>query len=265
MSEEYSRLSSIIRNIVSKNSFSEADAERAAEDIKLYYDAGNLNLYSETYRWLSDSNTNEEDFEYLVSRLDLVEKYFSLEDSEKKEKFIKLKDYIILEALRASDFSDIRRIADIAKQQVIEVKKIQEEFEESRKASHTQSITVLSIFTGIAMAFFGGFSLLGSAFERLGQSGVVFSELVMLILIVGLILFNTVYLLLYCASKINKNVLVSSKHLNCDKCAYKPPCKENFWKRKFNFIWRYPLASGINIVMILIIVVLLICRIYNVI
>lgn len=98
MSEEYSRLSSIIRNIVSKNSFSEADAERAAEDIKLYYDAGNLNLYSETYRWLSDSNTNEEDFEYLVSRLDLVEKYFSLEDSEKKEKFIKLKDYIILEA-----------------------------------------------------------------------------------------------------------------------------------------------------------------------
>ena len=165
MSEEYSRLSSIIRTIVSKDSFTEEDAKRAAEDIKSYYDAGNLNLYSETYKWLS--NSNEGDFEYLVSNLEKVGKYFSQEDEEKKEKFIKLKDYVVLEALRASDFADIRKITEAAKRQVIEAKKIQEEFEESRKASHSQSITVLSIFTGIAMAFFGGFSLLGSAFERL--------------------------------------------------------------------------------------------------
>lgn len=260
MENENSRLYSIIRQIVSKDKFTDKDAEIAANDIKAYYDAGNPNLYSATYRWLVGSN--EDDFEYLVERLENIEEYFGDACPEKKEKFLKLKDYILLEALRASDFADIRKITNDAKKQLVETRKIQDEFEENRKASHSQSITVLSIFTGIAMAFFGGFSLLGSAFERLGQPGVIFSDLVLIILIVGLILFDTVYLLIYCASKINKNALVSSRHANCNEC--QTNCQKD-WRKFFSFIWRYPLPSSINIVFVALIVFLLIGRYFEII
>ena len=226
-------LSDIIRSIVTKDNFDLKDAQEYACQINAYYLTGQPNLYSETYKWLT--YCNEENFEYLDDRLTKIQDVMNELYPKYSEKYNKLKDYIILEGIRANEFADVRKIAKEANQALTKIKEMSKDIEENKKSSNTQSITVLSIFTGIAMAFFGGFSLLGSAFERLGQNEVVFSELVILVLIIGLIMFDTVYLLLFCASKINRNALVSSKHLDCEKCNYKKSCK-NTWKARFSFL-----------------------------
>lgn len=144
------------------------------------------------------------------------------------------------------------------------INKKQNEVQKKLDAIDTQSITVLSIFTGIAMAFFGGFSLLGSAFERLGQPGVSFLELLILVLVIGLILFDTVYLLLFCVSKINNHPLVNPDHKDCTQCdrTATKQCK-NKRSRYINFIWKYPLPSWVNIWMLVIIAILFIIAVFH--
>ena len=123
-------------------------------------------------------------------------------DARGLERVTKLADYILLEQARKGVQSslelDVKRNLGEAKRTLDELKSLKEDIEDSRKESSAQTITVLSIFTGIAMAFFGGFSLLGSAFDSL-QYGVPAVAIVSLI--VGLILFNTIFVFLYVASK----------------------------------------------------------------
>lgn len=252
-------LSDIIRRIVAQNQFSQKEAEEFAREINVYYLEGQPNLYSETYQWLT--YYNEENFEYLIERLNKIQDVFNISYSKYSEKFCKLKDYVILEAMRASEFSDIKKTAEDAAKYFTSIKKLSEEIEENKKNSNAQSITVLSIFTGVAMAFFGGFSLLGSAFERLGQPGVSFLELLILVLVIGLILFNTVYLLLYCASKINHNALINENHKDCNQCK-RWSCKNKRY-RIFNFLWKYPLVSGIDIFLLVSILILFLIAIFH--
>ena len=131
------------------------------------------------------------------------------------------------------------------------MKSLKGEIEDSRKESSAQTITVLSIFTGIAMAFFGGFSLLGSAFDSL-QYGMPAVAIVSLI--VGLILFNTIFVFLYVASKISGNPISGCGNRDCVSCEDKPSCKEQkcFLKRIFK---RYQLICVINGVLLLLLLV----------
>lgn len=249
-------------------------AQEFADEFEAYYEAGQWNLYSPTYAWLSEVNADAA--EYIYERLQSIENILKSRNSKHLKDFSKFRDYISLEAARASDFDDVQKSADRAEEAIREIddtrkavlgeyQKLKEEIETDRKNANTQSITVLSIFTGIAMAFFGGFSLLGSAFSALTSNP--WYVIMLISSVIGLILFNTVYGLLGIASRISGNPSTQPGHDNCLKCTLDDRCDKKHqkgflkrWLRKFRR--KYPYAFAINIILIAILAIsLIICAI----
>ena len=195
-------LSNLIKEIIrsGEENWRSSDSEAVkgfASYFMKYYTDGNYNMYSASYRWLLDAEDGTD--EYLGRRLGLIEEYLkSVEDLPDRvlEKFIKLRDYITLEAARSERYKSMRELSDRAEKKLSEIEEIAQKAEEERKDSAGQTITVLSIFTGIAMAFFGGFSLLGSAFDNIEHG---LSAAAVMAILVGIVLFNTVFSFIYFA------------------------------------------------------------------
>lgn len=235
-----------------------------AERFETYYEEGNYNLYSPTYEWLSGADQDVAD--YLERRLGDIEQIFRANKSSHLREFVKLRDYIILEAARANDFAVVQEVATRGEKSWDEVRKLNDEIkmdmkrlkedaQEDRKNTNTQSITVLSIFTGIAMAFFGGFSLLGSAFNALGENKVPLPDIAIISLIIGFVLFNTIFALIGIACRISGIPPTQPDHSNCSECVRTDRCDkeyaDNFLKRWFvRFKRKYPYALAVNIIIV---------------
>lgn len=215
-------------------------------------------MYSASYRWIIDAEDGTE--EYLSHRLDLIETYlrhFEQADEKVLEKFVKLRDYISLEAARATRYRDVKILSDNAQGMLSKIEMISEKAEEERKDSAAQTITVLSIFTGIAMAFFGGFSLLGSAFNNIAYG--LPSAAIMAIL-VGIVLFNTVFSFIYFASRISGHRISNCEAESCTNCQNKCNPKSTeagfhpiVWLEKFNA--KYPYIVAVNALLTVLLVV----------
>lgn len=256
-------LSNLIKEIIRsgeenwRSSDSEAVKDFASRFIK-YYTDGNYNMYSASYRWLLDAEDGTD--EYLGHRLGLIEEYLkNVEDLPDRvlEKFIKLRDYITLEAARSERYKSMRELSDRAEKKLSEIEEIAQKAEEERKDSAGQTITVLSIFTGIAMAFFGGFSLLGSAFDNIEHG---LSAAAVMAILVGIVLFNTVFSFIYFASRISGHRISNCKAETCDECT--KICydeNQNFFirgLRKHNT--KYPYIVNVNILLVVLLVVFLV-------
>ena len=238
------RLSSLIKKIALADRMDDKTAEQYAEELNDYYNSGHYNLYSATYQWMRRDAADDSDMEYLSINFDqIIAAYKRIypADARGLERVTKLADYILLEQARKGVQSslelDVKRNLGEAKRTLDELKSLKEDIEDSRKESSAQTITVLSIFTGIAMAFFGGFSLLGSAFDSL-QYGVPAVAIVSLI--VGLILFNTIFVFLYVASKISGNPISGCGNRECISCQDDCEGKESWRKRlskRYQFIY----------------------------
>lgn len=64
----------------------------------------------------------------------------------------------------------------------------------------TELVSVLSIFSGVVIAFFGGLSFLGSSISSI--QNVIIYKSVLVCVLCGLVLFNLIFLLLYIVGKI---------------------------------------------------------------
>ena len=252
------RLSSLIKNIAHADRMDDATAETYAEELNEYYNSGHYNLYSATYQWMRRDAADDSDMEYLSINFDqIIAAYQRRYPTDKKglERVTKLADYILLEQARKGVQSslelDVKRNLGEAKRTLDELKSLKEDIEDSRKESSAQTITVLSIFTGIAMAFFGGFSLLGSAFDSL-RYGVPAVAIVSLI--VGLILFNTIFVFLYVASKISGNPISGCGNRDCVSCDVQDNCEgKTSWRKRISK--RYQLIYVIDIALIILLVI----------
>ncbi len=90
--------------------------------------------------------------------------------------------------------------------------------------TQAQIITILSIFAGIIIAFFGGTSLLGHAIENFNESNKFMSYV--LVIIIGLVMFNVIYLLLYSISKLVKTPISMGRcSEKCNECRNKSPLR----------------------------------------
>jgi hypothetical protein len=116
------------------------------------------------------------------------------------------------------------------------------EVEDKVRNSTIQSITVLSIFSGIVMAFSGGVSFIASSMQNINSISKY--RLVFVVLLLGMIMFNTIFLLIYMIGKIT-NTYVGSR------CKHSIPlqgCKEKAFKCAFI---RYPFICWMNFVLLL--------------
>lgn len=110
--------------------------------------------------------------------------------------------------------------------------------ESNIEKTQAQIITILSIFAGIIIAFFGGTSLLGNAIENFNESNKFMSYV--LVIIIGLVMFNVIYLLLYSISKLVKTPISMGRcSEKCNECRNKSPLRR--------MIIKYPIVVYFNV------------------
>lgn len=150
--------------------------------------------------------------EELVSHLDLILGYADenfCEDREIIKKIGKLADHLELENLRLARIEQIKIISDkvstektqaeiLIKDNVSQIQKQQEEI----KNMNTQMVSVLGIFSAVVLAFSGGMSYFSSTFSNLHNMPLY--KTLLMGSIMGLVLFNTVYILLKFIISINQ-------------------------------------------------------------
>lgn len=184
-----------------------------------------------------------------------------LSESSKTTKALrKLKDHINLENIRMAEFLKISGevnnanevaatlVQEIDENQSVmnklnsEVKKAEnnmKNIQEQMKESTTESITILSIFAGIVMAFSGGMSFISNAISGINKIGPY--RLSIFILLIGDIMFNVIFLLLYMVGKIinkytgsasichNPKEFCEKKNFSCYAIKYPYVVWFNFW------------------------------------
>ena len=155
--------------------------------------------------------------------------------------FMQILNHIILEVPRASEIDSIKAQSQRYSQQNREFRSMQREFYhkiedfekdfnnvkdefktfETRISSiQGEFIGILSIFAAMFITFFGGVQMLGSLMNAITNTN--FYVLSMITLIVGVIMFNIIYMLLYTVGKIiNKNIGINIRKTNCSYCQNK--------------------------------------------
>lgn len=130
----------------------------------------------------------------------------------------KLVDHLSLEIIRYTNVSQIIEKSSVLNKELKDTKKdLQNAKRELKRAneklehSKVDVITTLSIFSAIIITFTGGFSLVSKSFEYVYKTPTL--KLTLFVFIIGVILFNAIYLLLHVVSKIiDKNI-----HIECIK------------------------------------------------
>lgn len=134
----------------------------------------------------------------------------------------KLCDHLNLEIGRWSYYSqNEHKIEDIVSRTTKLNKGVQEATQKlddaSKKAAsmQTELIAVLSIFAGIVFTFSGGLTLLGSVMTSINEAE--YYEIVVLTAIIcGMVIFNTIFLLMYLVGKITeRNIYAGCKTKDC--------------------------------------------------
>ena len=179
------------------------------------------------------------------------------ESNECNDILMQVINHIILEVPRANEFDSIGEQTKRHAQQNREFRQMQRDFNSKIELSKTEFnnikiefnrfenrigniqnefIGILSIFSAIIIAFFGGIQVLGGVLSSIKDTN--FYILIMITIVVGLILFNVIYMLLYTISKIiSKNIGV-----NISRCEY---CKS---KNRFRcLISKYPTIFWYNL------------------
>lgn len=201
------------------------------------------NIYSNNYRHEYSKITrvlflvNDSDGrDFLIEKLNIIE--CILKNYDAKKGIQKLKDHIQLENIRMSELEKISQRAisasdniNLIKEEIESkvnevaknIKNSEEDLEKVQKDlkdSTTQSITILSIFAGVVMAFTGGMSYISQALASLKEIGPYRSGA--FILLIGIIIFDVIFLLIYMIGKLTDRYIGSKRNcsnpeLGCNK------------------------------------------------
>lgn len=142
----------------------------------------------------------------------------------------KLCDHLNLEIGRWSYYSqNEHKIEDIEIKTTTVNKDLNAAREELEKASsqassmQTEVIAVLSIFAGIAFAFSGSLSFIGSAMTSIHEAK-YYEIVVLMAVICGMVIFNTIFLLMYLVGKITDRSIYAK--CKTKDCSCQNPCSK---------------------------------------
>lgn len=275
------KLKNLIKKLASNNIKNEERPNLVKELKNIYHTSNcdeNTSTTDEEYRheYFRVSETiyeingdNSMSFEMLLYNLNGLLEYVEEENEKnKKEKdflrnLIKLNDHINLEIARilraTKDYRELNKLSTTvcnSVEQTNETLKKIEDLKQSIDTSTTNQITILSIFTGIVMAFVGGFSILGSAFSNTQLFETRIWLLIFLMSLVGFIFFNTVFMFIYTVAKLSgKKISVQCKDTECTKCIQCGECKRLKVFCPFCRLGRkYPYVAYINVILLIIMI-----------
>ncbi len=248
---------------------------KAIQDFQKIYSDGFKHSYSDLFpiivKVFDSKNIYNKD--YLMSNLQKMKE--TLEDDILNESnqyvdiyqlFIKLCDHLNLQISEMSVFSKMESKVSEAMEQVVNIyEHVKEEkvelnivnnklleTSERAKSLQTELITVLSIFAAIVITFSGGISFLGSAMTSINNA-LHYECVVLVVLICGLVIFNTIFLMMYLVSKITRRDIYAAcetKDCSCKDDDGKK-CKCNGIKRimkRLPYVFYFNLLSLIGII-----------------
>ena len=193
--------------------------------VRSYYANNKRHKYSEVSVYLMETD----DIEYLLENLRRVQNRLGehSEDEATSIKVFKLIDHISLELNRtkynSKNFRDmqvstmnaalseasrtINSVVDKMRQEqsekinteIKEFKRGTDELRDKVDDSYTQFVSILGIFSAIVLVFFGGMDAFGSIFANMQNIGKV--KLAFSISLIGVIIFNLIFMFLYVLAK----------------------------------------------------------------
>jgi len=260
------RLEQLLVKISKDNSFK--NINEYVDNFKEIYSENFRHEYSIITRVLMSIGDSEER-DFLNEKINVISK--AIKELAVKEKVEKLLDHITLENIRMAELNSIaQNISDKAHSEVKGIEnsinlaqqnlksvsekykdadKLLEEIQKNLKDSTTQSITILSIFAGVVMAFTGGMSYISQALASLNQIG--YYRAGVFIVLIGTVMFNLIFLLLYMIGKLTDRYIGSTCQCNDPRYGCNNKKMRCSVKRYPYIIW-FNLISSIIIVSILI-------------
>lgn len=205
--------------------------------IEIYKD-GYRHSYSSLFSSVKEINDNHNTYstEFLLENLQNLKNIASSQnfEDEKVEKSIyKFYDHVMLELLRLQHYGQIEDNARALKAQLEADKKTIEELNTKLKESkesldsanekakniQAETIGIIGIFAAVTLAFSGGLSYLSSAISSIYNSPTL--KLILILLICGFVLFNTIFVLLYVVARIiDKNIFFRCNPKKCNDCPH---------------------------------------------
>lgn len=222
---------------------------------------------------------NAYNIDYLSNNLDMLGTYLEAEYSEGRERysgiyaqFTKLCDHLNLQIgqfnyLLAKEDSgpilqeairDLKESNDTIRQSFLQLDAAHKELETSnknleesnKKAStiQTELITILSIFAAIVITFSGGLTLLGSSVSSMSNAR-QYESIVLIAIICGMAMFNTIFLLMYFVSKLTeRDIFATCEAEVCEKCQNTECNGINKIRKRLPYVFYYNCASLVGIV-----------------
>lgn len=148
--------------------------------------------------------------------------YMETNEGDINDILVHILNHILLEIPRAKEMESLRNESKNTKETNNNIRsEIQnyvmavKECEERVSKSQSEFISILSIFAAVIIAFLGGMSLIGSALNNMDN--VSKYRLIFVLLTIGFIMFNVIYMLLYIVSKLVHGKIYMKKQ-ECEEC-----------------------------------------------
>lgn len=235
--------------------FEESSSAEYKEEIyhnfsEVYADENYRHSYYEISTYLESLGCDVSDM--LEGSIQNVLEYSAGIDSSSNvtKKISKLSDHISLELLRLSRMNKIKYLSDKIHKEMNETNKAvvskhneMDEIDKKVNNIHAEVITILGIFAGLVVGFSIDFQLLAQSFSNLKD--VSFFKEIAFLSIIGIILFDSIFLLMFAVSRISQRSLaVNCKYKDCQNC---DDCKMTL---KI-LIHKYPYVFWYNLILVI--------------
>ncbi|OOO62029.1 hypothetical protein [Clostridium tepidum] len=213
------------------------DISFIVEKFNNIYQCNYRHKYSQILKLLME--IEDESLDYLVLNMNILKEHISTSEYVFKKSFLKLYDHIMLEVTRIRLYHDYEKREKLIESKVNTAKSELEYYRDlynnlntdinnlyttvnnvndQLQNSNAQFISILGIFSGIVIAFFGSIKVTENIFSNLGKD-ISKYRIIFMAALVGFILFNTIFVLLYFVAKIcNKNIATCSLDKYYNQC-----------------------------------------------
>lgn len=229
----------------------EEDIQRLADKFKeIYSDNAFRHSYYEISQQLESLSGDARD--NICDIIDLVMQRIERDcpsDDNISKGMTKLYDHLKLETLRLARMDKVSYLSEKAEKSLSEAKELNNKSQigvDSLKRRvdgfHGQSITILGIFSGLVLGFSAEIQLLSESFANIDNMHM--RNMLLYLLIIGFVVFNTLFMLIYAISKIaDHSIAVLCKDRDCATC----PENHRAITRLFR---KYPYILVFDIIMI---------------
>ncbi len=254
--------------------------------LNVIYKDGFKHNYSDLFPVVTNilRDDNEYNIEYLTNNLDELRTYLDDEYSDGKpeysdiyKQFTKLCDhlnlqmsqlnYILSRETSKDVIEKLRNDLELSNEQIVKslvkMDETSEKLEESNKkleesnkkadGIQTELIAILGIFAAIIIAFSGGVTLLGSSIVSI-SSAEHYESVVMIAIVCGMVMFNTIFLMMYYVSKLTeRDVFAKCKTEICAQCKETKCSGINKIRKRLPYVFYYNCLSVAGIAIDLIV------------